>query len=204
VSDSASELTSEQVSEMCWADNPNTGLTIKLNRTPELEADYREWLGGECVCSVIELTRVILKNGTELIREQCKACGRPVKTPVKRSSVSNIEQLETASIDRLFEYEADRRSTLRKIRDKHAAVQLRPGWGSSEYQEYLKSEKWKQKRDAVMRRANGICEGCGMTDASVVHHHHYRNIYEEWLWELVALCRPCHDQCHPERRNGDD
>ena len=198
------ELTDEQVSEMRWIENPETGRRVKLNHTPELEADYRTWLSDECQHQNVETICNILKNGSKQVREQCVQCGKPSGTPIPHSKILDIDSLRTGTVEYQFEYDKARRERLREISRKHLTIQFRPGWGSSEYQEYLKSEKWLQKRVAVMRRANGVCEGCGMAEPTVVHHHHYHNIYDEWLWDLVALCRPCHDQCHPEHRTGDD
>ena len=88
--------------------------------------------------------------------------------------------------------------------------------------EYLKSNEWKCKRDAVMQRAmqsfmpaspvirrtvdrsgrviksiaqehRPICENDGCTnDATQVHHLTYDRIGKEHLDDLQALCRKCH------------
>lgn len=202
--DSETELTEDQVHEMRWVENPATKRPAKLNHTVELEADYSAWLAEKCQHQNVETICNILKNGTKQVREQCVQCGKPFGTPIPHTKIASIDSLRRGTVELQFEYDKERRNQLGEIKKKHLSIQFRPGWGSSEYQEYLKSDKWLQKRGAVMHRANGICEGCGMTEPTVVHHHHYHNIYDEWLWELVALCRPCHNQCHPEHRTGDD
>ena len=202
--DDESELTEDQLRQMCWTISPITKSSTMLTHTPELEADYRVWLSEECQHFQTEVVCNILSNGTKQLRNQCIDCGKGFGTPVPHTKVPNIDDLRRDTVEHYFEYEKARLDQLRKIQIKHLLIQSRPGWGSSEYQEYLKSKEWLQKRTAVMRRANGFCEGCGMSEPAVVHHHHYRNIYNEWLWDLVALCRPCHDQCHPEHRAGDD
>ena len=90
--------------------------------------------------------------------------------------------------------------------------------------EYLKSDEWKRKRDAVMQRAMQsfmpaspvirrtvdrygrviksiaverlpICENDGCTnEATQVHHLTYERIGKERLDDLQALCRKCHEQ----------
>ena len=92
--------------------------------------------------------------------------------------------------------------------------------------EYLKSDEWKRKRDAVMHRAMQsfmpaspiirrtvdrygrvikciavercpICENDGCTnEAKQVHHLNYERIGEERLEDLQALCPKCHVQNH--------
>lgn len=67
------------------------------------------------------------------------------------------------------------------------------------YREYLKSEKWSKKRDAVMKRDGGICQACLKEPATQVHHKTYKNVFEEPLFDLVAICDKCHKQIHDKR-----
>jgi cytochrome c553 len=64
------------------------------------------------------------------------------------------------------------------------------------YADYLKSEQWALRRDLVMERAGGRCEGCRLNPASEVHHRTYEHVTQEFLFELVALCGDCHDRIH--------
>ncbi len=96
------------------------------------------------------------------------------------------------------------------------------GMNERAYREYRKSDEWKRKREAVMRRAtklfpvlsttvnrNGreiqfmdvdrrpICENDGCTDKAIdVHHLTYERIGGERLSDLIALCRKCHVDLH--------
>lgn len=69
----------------------------------------------------------------------------------------------------------------------------------SRYTAYLQSPAWKEKRNAVMRRAGGMCEGCGKNKAAQVHHLTYEHVCEEFLWELRAVCNGCHSRIHNHR-----
>jgi 5-methylcytosine-specific restriction endonuclease McrA len=64
------------------------------------------------------------------------------------------------------------------------------------YKDYLKSDKWKFIRRKVLTRANYTCEGCFDARATEVHHLHYKHVYNEFLWELVAICSDCHRRYH--------
>lgn len=64
------------------------------------------------------------------------------------------------------------------------------------YRAYLSSSDWALKRDAVMERAEGLCEGCRARPATEIHHLSYDHVGDEFLWELAAVCRPCHDRWH--------
>lgn len=50
----------------------------------------------------------------------------------------------------------------------------------------------------VLERANHVCEGCGVNAATEVHHKTYKNVGNEFLFELVAICRPCHQRYHAD------
>jgi 5-methylcytosine-specific restriction endonuclease McrA len=65
-----------------------------------------------------------------------------------------------------------------------------------QYRVYLLSDSWKRRRDKVMKRANNICEGCLTNAATDVHHLSYKNIYNEFAFELIALCNRCHKRIH--------
>jgi 5-methylcytosine-specific restriction endonuclease McrA len=48
----------------------------------------------------------------------------------------------------------------------------------------------------VIERADGLCEGCRSAEAVHVHHLTYKHCGNEFLWELVAICRECHERVH--------
>ena len=62
------------------------------------------------------------------------------------------------------------------------------------YDKYLKSKVWRAKRTAVMHRAKGVCEACGEAPPQQVHHLTYDRVGREPLFDLVAVCRECHEQ----------
>jgi 5-methylcytosine-specific restriction endonuclease McrA len=72
------------------------------------------------------------------------------------------------------------------------------------YREYLQGDVWRAKRARVLERAGGLCEGCREQPATQVHHLHYRRVFDELLFDLVAVCDECHAKLHraPERRSG--
>jgi len=59
------------------------------------------------------------------------------------------------------------------------------------YHNYLRSAKWRRKRDAVMKRDLAVCRYCGRP-ATEVHHLTYDRIYDEELEDLAAVCDICH------------
>lgn len=65
-----------------------------------------------------------------------------------------------------------------------------------EHAEYIKSEEWKHKRDIVLVRDNFKCSCCGDTENLNVHHITYENYKDEYLHELITLCKKCHYKAH--------
>lgn len=70
---------------------------------------------------------------------------------------------------------------------------------AADYHEYLRSPAWARLRRQVLMRCGCVCQGCGAKPAVEVHHLTYERIGEEMLFDLVALCRECHDRLHPEK-----
>jgi 5-methylcytosine-specific restriction endonuclease McrA len=65
-----------------------------------------------------------------------------------------------------------------------------------DYTFYLQSEEWQYLRKLVMQRAGGVCELCHSRRACHVHHLTYDHVFNERLYELQAVCLPCHDAIH--------
>jgi len=64
------------------------------------------------------------------------------------------------------------------------------------YESYLQSQEWADRRQQVMQRAEGICEGRRRRRATEVHHLSYAHVTQEFLFELVAMCGECHARWH--------
>ena len=64
-----------------------------------------------------------------------------------------------------------------------------------EYARYLRSPKWRAKWRAVMNRDKGKCRFCGRK-ASQVHHLTYARIFREEQYDLVSVCKSCHNLLH--------
>src|SRR5439155_719926 len=65
-----------------------------------------------------------------------------------------------------------------------------------DYQRYRQTPEWIARRDLVLEREHRICQGCRSRPATEAHHTTYDHIGNEFLFELVALCRDCHDKFH--------
>lgn len=65
-----------------------------------------------------------------------------------------------------------------------------------DYYEYIGSDEWKRKREEILKRDNYQCMACGGKCNLQVHHLTYKNIGNENEWELITLCKSCHQQYH--------
>jgi hypothetical protein len=64
------------------------------------------------------------------------------------------------------------------------------------YHWYLGSAFWREKSQYILRRANYICEKCGIRPATEVHHLTYERVFQEHPSDLLAVCRQCHAEIH--------
>lgn len=70
------------------------------------------------------------------------------------------------------------------------------GHSKEKYQLYLCSREWSVLREAVRKRADGICERCHKNPMHSCHHLTYARVYRERLDDLQAICDGCHAFTH--------
>lgn len=145
--------------------------------------------------------RVALQSdGKPFYRIQCPDCGQKLSNQLPHSSIPNRERCPQWN-EELYQ------SRLREGVDaygqcREAAIARRKAEWRAVYRRYLASADWQSVRQRVLRRAGGICEGCLEAPAREVHHRTYAHVGDELLFELVAICRPCHERLHPSATNG--
>ena len=64
-----------------------------------------------------------------------------------------------------------------------------------EYQEYLKSDEWKERRKELKEICESQCMRCG-AKGKIAHHLTYEHVLCESIDELEFLCEDCHDRAH--------
>ena len=67
---------------------------------------------------------------------------------------------------------------------------------ASQYTEYLKTERWQQKRQQAIEFWGERCMVGDSPEALNVHHRTYRNLGNEHILDLVVLCSDCHALFH--------
>lgn len=67
---------------------------------------------------------------------------------------------------------------------------------NKDYNNYLKTKYWKQKRQKVLKAAKYKCQLCSNKEKLHVHHNTYENIGSEKKEDLIVLCEKCHKKFH--------
>jgi len=129
------------------------------------------------------------------LREQCPDCGRLFGQAVSHSKAGpHTPEADLKAAARYLELEQAERSAEALERQRLRDKQNEEWWDW--YNAYLRTDLWYERRVRVLKRANYICEGCGINRATAVHHLTYDNVCQEFLWQLVAICQDCHDRVH--------
>lgn len=79
----------------------------------------------------------------------------------------------------------------KRKREKPERISLDP-----EYQAYLRSTQWKQKRSRILAERGGKCEVCGESEKLSLHHLTYVRLYDELDSDLAVTCESCHAGFH--------
>lgn len=136
------------------------------------------------------------KNGTQNVVMQCNHCGGRYGNWISKNKIENLEDLKP------FNEAAEK-----KFRDKQAYnrermnVDVSADWWNR-YNDHLNSRAWKIKRDAVLERDSYWCQACQSRKAKDVHHLSYKRMGNEPLFDLVSVCRECHQKLHPDKDLG--
>jgi 5-methylcytosine-specific restriction endonuclease McrA len=150
----------------------------------------------ECTHETIGVKRT-LGNGVEAYGTQCQKCGK--WEAVKKSSVSHPDLLGDYS-EEIRKRHSDEQRALWHARfeaqlqevDQKRAAESAEWW--RQYNAYLRTAQWRAKSIAVIARDGGMCLGCGNRRAMQAHHLTYAHLFHEPLFDLVAVCRECHDE----------
>jgi len=152
----------------------------------------------ECECTTKIPRRRTYANGSDAIFEQCPDCGRGGRA-LKKSLFTPEDIAAMGPWDDSFRlremarYEQQREQFERAQLEREKAEKER----RAKYNAYLATPEWRRRRLAVLKRDNWTCQGCLDAQAEQAHHLTYEHLENEFLWELVAVCLPCHRRLHP-------
>ncbi len=143
----------------------------------------------------VVLTRFVKSNNTSEFRRQCLECGANVGC-VRRNTLTEADLDVMPAWDKGI---GERRSQAWNARYTQLQTEAKEAQ-NREWQEwfqaYLRSPRWARKRQAVLDRDEGLCQGCRNAPAYQAHHLTYAHAGNELLFELISLCRACHERAH--------
>ena len=150
-----------------------------------------------------DVVRTKSANGLPLFRWRCRTCTKLFavvsRADVLRTSTpwfelpdDEISYDEYAEEVQRHVRAANERNREKWLQESQQQRNTEQQQRNIEYQQYLQTPAWRLKRDAVMKRDNRLCQGCLKNQATEVHHLTYDRIFDEMLFDLVAICRDCH------------
>lgn len=168
-------------------------------RMEKINAAYASY---ECDHQATEMRRRVVKGGAIQYVQQCLRCGSPTTGAIAKTKALSMNggAPVTDFDDALNEsWKENKQAAISGIYQEERGLNF--AWWEWHTQ-YLKSPEWAANRRKVIQRSQGLCEGCREAEPVEVHHLSYDHVGDELLFELVALCKACHDKAHGH--NDDD
>lgn len=163
-----------------------------------------EQLNREYACdhAETEVRRLVASNGVRHYREQCLRCGDSLRA-VRVKDVPLRLQVHPVDFDDELRkaWGTAKWERFRAIQEETKSVEREERRRA--YHAYLATPMWAVRRQRVLDRAGDLCEGCRRCPPVEVHHLTYERVGREMLFDLVAVCRACHEAIHDDT-SGDD
>lgn len=140
----------------------------------------------ECKCDRTVVRRRGIRGGSVQYVRQCLDCGEAVGSPVRQDG-NDVPAFDESLRQAI---RVNRAATIERIKE----IERTTWWGH--YQEYMASDDWQAVRQKALKRDGMQCQGCLDAPATDVHHRTYEHFGNEFVFELISLCRPCHERMH--------
>ena len=154
----------------------------------DIETDSRPW---DCEHHEVALRWRTYPTGGAWV-DQCQRCGRHMQS-VKKNDPRVLSLSERIPYDEELaeRWRQEKMLEWQAIYSEQRAAQKARWW--VDYDQYLLSAAWEQRRARVLGRDNLVCQACLSARATQVHHLAYQHLGNEPLFDSVAVCKPCHD-----------
>jgi hypothetical protein len=137
-------------------------------------------------------------DGGQQLRHQCQECGKLLPNHLPhRLATAETPDVDLVALKRCREREEQRWKDQVRFWDEKRERE-RAEW-FEKHNEYLLTDKWQEKREAVLAREDNLCQGCRSALAVHIHHLSYENWGDELLFQLVAVCQDCHQRAHKRK-----
>jgi len=149
-------------------------------------------------------------NGVISVRIQCPRCGE--SQGERKKAEYHLDGLGVWDESIRERWRTRRRERYEEVREAHLEEvrqdleQKNAEWWRA-YNAYLRTPQWHKMRSKVLDRDANLCQACLTNKATHVHHLSYK-LYDQLgksaAFELVAICRSCHEQIHPHMSEAQD
>lgn len=168
---------------------PTVGLiALKQQAYAEIEARFA------CAHLDRQLRARTTADGRQTFVTQCIRCGH-TSQPIARKKA---EALSGGKPFPHYDDNLDGQWRERKSAEYRQIFQALAPSLAAEYEAYLCSTEWRERRKAVLARASDRCELCQKADATQVHHRTYIRLGSELPTDLLAVCENCHEILHAQ------
>lgn len=162
---------------------------MEVNPTQQAHDEF------DCDHEETEIRYIVASNGVKHYKLQCLVCGQKVGEAIPYREIENIEDVLPYDEQLYSYYKGQIMERANEIaQERHAQWQARRTPWDRDYQRYLESDAWKDKRQRVLQRDNYTCKACEKRPATQAHHLTYKHVFNEPLFDLVSVCDVCHDQ----------
>lgn len=148
----------------------------------------------QCEHPKTELRTKTASNGVKQYRYQCLTCGGIVG-PMAISHVEAMQQLGDTEPNE-FDDQLKANWFKERNREKDEEYRRRQANWRAQYDEYIHSDLWARRREKILIRDCYKCQACLSNKATQVHHLTYKNIRNEFAFELISVCNACHERIH--------
>ncbi len=74
--------------------------------------------------------------------------------------------------------------------------ELRQQHPPPDYNRYMRSKAWREKREQILSFYGHRCWVCNSTEKLQVHHLHYQSVGAEHMNDVLVCCKRCHFKLH--------
>jgi len=143
----------------------------------------------------------VVDGGQIQVMDQCTDCGLFLSSALggyKSCDKSSLRKADTKIIKELdILYGLVQRKRSEQLDQEIEAKNKEKETRRDCYDRFLASNAWGDMRILVLKRDGYLCQGCLVNRATQVHHINYNEpIGNEFMFDLVSLCGPCHKRYH--------
>lgn len=135
------------------------------------------------------LVKYQMSDGRWMLREQCKKCAHFHGSAQSQHGVDMSKMPIAAEQEDTWEaFQEERNELTERLNKKRQEIRF------AAMDKYYDSPEWEERRQKVFKRDNYKCQSCLDAPAEQCHHLTYEHFKNEPLFDLISVCKACHDK----------